>query len=205
MAEKKSITKKRYWSLVMYPDSMPDDWLDRLGMTGLEIVISPLHDKDLNATGEPKKPHYHVLLCWKNPTTYANAKTIADSLNAPIPKPIDSVRGMYEYLTHKNNPEKAQYDDRDIRTLNGFNLGNFTELTKNEKITNKKAMATTLEKIIFSLELPEYAEFINKVIKLNEIGEIDDETAMYAREHTMHFNALLKSRRYGYDDWRNRR
>ena len=50
----------RSWAFVMYPDSMPDNWEEIISSTGLPMAISPLHDKDINPTGEIKKPHYHV-------------------------------------------------------------------------------------------------------------------------------------------------
>lgn len=54
MAEKN--VKKRNWVMVAYPDSLPENWLDILVQTGLPCAISPLHDRDTEATGEPKKP-----------------------------------------------------------------------------------------------------------------------------------------------------
>ena len=35
--------------------------------------ISPLHDKDMNPTNEPKKPHYHVII------TFDSVKTTEQS------------------------------------------------------------------------------------------------------------------------------
>ena len=39
--------KKRYWAMVLYPDSAPQNWEELLQETGLQCAISPLHDKDL--------------------------------------------------------------------------------------------------------------------------------------------------------------
>ena len=57
MSEKKSIVKKRNWAFVLYPESAPEDWRERLQQTGLQCCVSPLHDKDVNDTGGPKKAH----------------------------------------------------------------------------------------------------------------------------------------------------
>ena len=124
--------KKRTWAFVLYPDSAPADWRDKLSMCGVPCAVSPLHDKDLNATGEPKKAHYHVLLCYPGPTTYNAVATFTASLNATIPQPLESIRGYYRYLTHEDNPEKAQYDKKDILHFGGFQLSDFCELTKSE-------------------------------------------------------------------------
>lgn len=50
--------KGRYWAGLIYPgDSCPDDWEDRMKISGLEILVSPVHDQDIAdiATGELKK------------------------------------------------------------------------------------------------------------------------------------------------------
>lgn len=77
--------KKRYWAFVLYPESAPEDWKEILQMTGLSCCVSPLHDKDINPTGEPKKAHYHVILCYSGPTTLKCVKAITDQLNQPRP------------------------------------------------------------------------------------------------------------------------
>ena len=46
--------KKRNWAFVLYPESAPEDWKEQLRLSGLQGAISPLHDKDINPTGEPK-------------------------------------------------------------------------------------------------------------------------------------------------------
>ena len=49
------IVKKRNWAFVVYPESLPEGWLDLLRETGLQCAISPLHDKDKEPTGELKR------------------------------------------------------------------------------------------------------------------------------------------------------
>lgn len=69
--------KGRYWAGLIYPgDSCPDDWEDRMKISGLEILVSPVHDQDIAdiATGELKKPHRHVIAMWANTTTRQNAE-----------------------------------------------------------------------------------------------------------------------------------
>ena len=66
--------KGRAWAFVMYPESMPTNFYELLEQTGLPFAISPLHDKDLDPTGEPKKPHYHVMCYYENTTTKKNVK-----------------------------------------------------------------------------------------------------------------------------------
>ena len=52
--------RSRSYATVVYPESAPD-FLERLNDLKVPCFVSPLHDKDINPTGEAKKPHYHVL------------------------------------------------------------------------------------------------------------------------------------------------
>ena len=111
---KLSNQKGRAWAFVMYPESMPDNYFELLEQTGLPFAISPLHDKDLDPTGQPKKPHYHVMCYYDNTTTKKNVKeNVCDLVNGTIPIKLESMRGMYRYHLHLDNPDKYQYDDRD--------------------------------------------------------------------------------------------
>ena len=40
--------KARYFTFLLYPESIPNDWIDNLELIGVPIAISPLHDKDLS-------------------------------------------------------------------------------------------------------------------------------------------------------------
>ena len=85
--------KKKYWAFVLYLESAPENWKELLQLRGIPVCISPYHDKDINPDGTPKKPHYHIILCFPNTTTYNNVKNITDSLNQPIPISLDAVKG----------------------------------------------------------------------------------------------------------------
>lgn len=125
--------KGRHWAFVMYPESMPEDWYDILQKTGLSFAISPLHDKDINPTGELKKPHYHVLFSYDNPTTLKNVKeNVCDIVNGTIPIKLENLKGMYRYHIHLDNPEKYQYDDRDRIFINDFDISEVSKLTETE-------------------------------------------------------------------------
>lgn len=160
MTVKKSNVKKRNWAFVLYPESAPVNWIEILQQTGLQCVISPLHDKDVDPTGEPKKPHYHIILCYSGPTSFNVVKALCDSLNQPIPQALEQVRGYYRYLTHKDNPEKYQYSDEDIQPLNGFNISDFVELSKSEILEIKKK----LQELIRTECIIEYSDFMDYLL-----------------------------------------
>ena len=187
MSEKKEVVKKRNWAFVLYPESAPIDWIERIQKTGLEGVISPLHDKDLNPTGEEKKAHYHIILCYNGPQTFNAVKTLTDGLNCPIPQPLESVKGYYRYLTHKDNPEKYQYDDKDIKPINGFNILNYIEMTKAEVAEHKRK----IQQLIRDFDFKEYCDLLDFLADASDFDALD-----VAMNNTLMFNAYIKSRKF---------
>lgn len=182
------ILKKRNWAFVVYPESAPSDWIEQLQQRGVVGAISPLHDKDLNATGEPKKAHWHVIVTYEGPTAQSVVERLTELLNAPKPIPLEQVRGYYRYLTHKDNPEKFQYDEKDIQTMNGFSIRDFVEMTKSE--VNVKIRI--IQKMIREFDFLEYADLLDY---LQDEDELADEYDV-AINHTILLNTYIKSRRY---------
>ena len=39
-------TKARDFSCILYPESIPKNWEERLAKLGVAMAVSPLHDKD---------------------------------------------------------------------------------------------------------------------------------------------------------------
>lgn len=178
--------KGRYWACVGYPESLPDEWLDRLRETGLSIAISPLHNKDTNPTGEVKKEHYHFILCYEGPTTYSNVKALCDKFNMTIPIKLESLRGMYRYHLHLDNPEKYQYDDRDRILLNGFDKNSVNELTKTEVQKYIKEIIS----FINDNDILEYADLLTLFLESDLVNLFD-----VASNHTILFTSFLNSKR----------
>jgi len=187
MAEKKANDKKRNWGLICYPESLPTDWEKLLQDTGLQCAISPLHDKDLEPTGEVKKAHYHVILTYSGPTSFNCVNKICESLNCPIPKPLEQIRGYYRYFTHKDNPEKYQYDEKEIKTINGFNITDFVELTKSEVANIKKK----LQRLILEMAFTEYSDFMDYLLEDDIVDNYD-----VACNNTYFFDRYISSKRH---------
>ncbi len=178
--------KKRNWTFVLYPESAPPDWREKIKISGLMAAVSPLHDKDVNPTGEAKKAHYHVLLVYSGPTTYNAVAKFTASLNATVPQALESVKGMYRYFTHKDNPEKYQYQESEILSLNGFNIADLVELTKSE-VNEIKAR---ILKLIRDVDLVEYAGLVDFLVDNGMTAEYD-----VAINNTFFFNTYITSRR----------
>lgn len=121
MADEKSSGKgrTRNFATVVYPESAVDGWQNILSELRVPAFISPLHDKDVNPTGEPKKAHYHVVIMFEGPKTLEQAKEVFDKISGVGVEKVNSLRGYARYLCHMDNPEKAQYPVESVRSLCG--------------------------------------------------------------------------------------
>lgn len=125
MSEKKSSTPKtkdnrtRNYATVVYPESAPEGWQSILAEQFVPAFVSPLHDKDINPGGEPKKPHHHVILMYDNKKTPEQARELFEKIGGVGCETVQSVRGYARYLCHLDNPEKAQYNPEDVRAFCG--------------------------------------------------------------------------------------
>lgn len=139
MAGKKSSgnaeSRTRNWTFVVYPESAPENWRNILDDLHIEWVESPLHDKDLNGDGQPKKPHIHVGVFFAGNKTYEQVKEITDSLNCPIPQRCHSARALVRYMAHLDNPEKAQYNPSDIKGHGGVDVADMLRPASSERYT----------------------------------------------------------------------
>lgn len=168
----------KWWSFIVYPESAPENWKEKLQLIGCELAISPLHDKDLwthdsaeivdeetgeiieprgsrYKCGERKKAHWHCIIKFENTIKYKEANELIRSItNGPYLQKCMSLKGQYEYFTHMNNPEKYQYEKDEIEKYNGFII----EASKTDRMIIANEIARVIrEKDIMDLgELVEY-------------------------------------------------
>lgn len=121
------------WNYIVYPDSAPNNWVELLNDMHLKWIKSPLHDKDVNPTGEPKKSHYHITIMFDAAKTYDQAKEISTMLNTVKPEKCNSVEGSVRYMIHLDNPEKYQYNRNDIVGFGNVEVSKYFELSTNQK------------------------------------------------------------------------
>lgn len=112
--------RSRLWATIVYPESAPANWLELLSEKMVPCFVSPLHDKDLNANGEPKKPHYHVMFVFEGKKSQEQIKTLCAAFSGVGQERIASKRAYARYLCHLDNPEKAQYNVRDVKSFCGL-------------------------------------------------------------------------------------
>lgn len=140
MSEKKTREKDdrtRNWTFVIYPTDgnppAPSNWRDILDEEHIQWIESPLHDKDKNANGEPKKPHIHILMMFEGNKSFEQMKELTDKLNAPIPQKCASAKGLVRYMAHLDNPEKVQYDRGLIIGHGGADVAEYLKPTSSSR------------------------------------------------------------------------
>lgn len=178
--------KSRSWSFILYEDSAPENWKEIIEKWFIPVSISPLHDRDIKTdTGELKKPHRHIIISFKSPTTYKNALSYAQELGFQYIERVGVLKSAYEYQIHKNNPEKAQYNEEDIINLNGFNA----ELREDpEEIEEKK------REIIHIINEKNYTELKSIYDYCDSQGLSD--YCKIIHHNTVFINAYLKSKKF---------
>lgn len=154
---------------LLYPDSAPEDWRSRLENTGVAIVVSPFHNRDIDrGKTAPKKAHWHVIALYKEPMRKGEIfRTFARALEGPNgPEAVNTIvevnfiEGMYNYLTHNTDKAradgKAQYDPKDILTFNGFE-----ELYEQKLLeVGKKPVGQAVSDLILRVGFPNVNEMI---------------------------------------------
>ena len=183
----KSDLKKRNWTFVLYDDSCAKDWEEYLISTGVPFSYA-YHDKDFTEVGEPKKPHYHVVICFDGPITFHNVSNYAKRVGAAndVVQPVGSVRGIVRYFCHKDNPDKYQYSEDIIQCRNGFDPQDYFCLT----VSQQKALKRKVIRFIRDNEIDEYADLVDTLMDSDE-----DDMHDIASQNTFFFTQYIKSRR----------
>ena len=137
MAEEKSKkdTRTRNWTVVLYPDSAPENWRSIIDDMHIEWIESPLHENDVNANGEKKKAHWHVLLMFGGVKSYEQVVELCEALNCPRPERCHNAKAMVRYMAHLDNPEKAQYNISDIVPHGGVDIAEMLRPNSSERYT----------------------------------------------------------------------
>lgn len=115
----------RNFAFVLYEDSAPSDWEERL----LSLHIPGCYIKhDLDFEGDkPKKSHIHVLIKTSSRHSIGKIKSIVEyvgGLNSTFTA-VFSAQGYARYLCHLDNPEKHVYDFNDVKCMCGFDYINY--------------------------------------------------------------------------------
>lgn len=175
------------WAFLFYKESAPDNYFEVLEDIHVPFILSPWHDKDVNKkTGEFKKAHKHGALYFDSLKSYYQvSELIKDRLNGPAHvEPVMSPKGMYDYFTHAENPEKTLYKVEDIESGCGFELDKFLVQQNSDDFTTE---------VIDTIEENDFTEFEELVWYAR-----DNNTALLGLiiERTYFFARYLDSRRH---------
>ena len=104
------------YTVVAYPDSMPQEWREKLNNLTFGYCYA-LHDKDWKCADDgeivSKKAHMHFYFQGK--PTSKQKKYIQECLNVSYGEDVRSASGMFDYLTHENHPNKVHYEREIIK------------------------------------------------------------------------------------------
>ena len=183
------VIKSRYWVSVLYPESMPDNWFEILSEFHVPALLSPLHDQDTNPTGEPKKPHYHLILMYDGPTTQHNAEQVVNALNGAGCFVVRSLRGYARYLCHLDNPEKHIYPEEQIQCFSGADYREIIYLPSDDAL-----LFDQIENFIDSQHIFSF-RFLMAYARNNEPLWSD----LLRRRATLYFTNYIKSVKWEFD------
>lgn len=120
--------RTRYHSIVTYLNR--DEILRVLNTFSSRVrgAVFILHDRDVDESGSLVEPHYHivlrtvaphavsVILSWFKRFQFSDQNGLKNSFG----EPVFDLTASCDYLTHYNNPEKFQYETKDL-----FKFGDF--------------------------------------------------------------------------------
>lgn len=99
-------------------------------LSSADIYALILHDKDIiEETGELKKPHYHLVIEYKNAHYFTAITKIFEGAHI---EPCNNKVASYQYLIHQNNKEKYQYSQTDIQSNHIVKIKEFLNLDQFE-------------------------------------------------------------------------
>jgi hypothetical protein len=185
--KKEKQIKSRYWTCILYPDSMMQNWQDILDNQCISWICSPLHDKDLDTDGKLKKAHYHLIYAiYENGSSeFSLAKKINESIKAfGNPEPVKQKSAMFAYLTHENQKDKYHYSRLDITHSFGIDLTDFEKLSKDEEDKIFDEIENFMDENCIG-----YYNILLKIVKENN----NVEWKRFIRSHPYHFINYAKS------------
>ena len=205
--------KARYFTFLLYPESIPKDWEMKLESIGIPIAISPLHDKDLSdVEGQKyKKAHYHVIYIAKNPVTADSVRkrlqrTLGDKSIAMVQIVIQSIENIYLYLTHESKDaiakNKVKYSKKDVKLLNNFDIDRYVTLDVEDKDDMLNDVCDLIDEhsLANMRELRRFVKVRGSDYNLPSMKTINAVLRAHTGLIRLYFDAVYQERRYGRGD-----
>lgn len=175
------VDKAYAFTLLLYQDSVNEDYAEILQSLNLKCAISPWQNEDINEeTGEILKPHKHCCIFFESQTRVGHVDEIVEKINAyswyeKIKKPRDIIN----YLTHDSykGSNKVKYDKADIEWINC-----------DEKDFYKRYFAEIID-YINNNDIFTYHRLIDELVKNREYELLE-----YASKNTFYINCYLSGK-----------
>lgn len=206
--------KARYFTFLLYPESIPEDWEMKLESIGVPMAISPLHDKDLSGAGEQKykKSHYHVIYVAKNPVTvdsvrYKIKNILGNKSLAMVQVVVQSMENMYLYLTHESKDaiakNKVKYSKKDIKLINNFDIDRYITLDVEDKDEMLNDVCDLIDEhgIANIRELRRFIKNNGTKYNLPSMKIINSVLRSHTGLIRLYFDAVYQERKYGRNDF----
>lgn len=182
----KDIRQRYYkWTFVIYPeDSAPENWKDIISNWHIPCCCSPIHDKDLNGDDTEKKKHIHIFLDFTPiKKSYEDVVDLIKNLNGTIPQRVQNEKGLIRYFVHFDNPEKHQYNIKDLISISGYEYIVFFNNSNDEDRQFQFIESYITEHKICNL--------IILIQSLRDDNQFD--TIAFIRRHTFYVKCMLDS------------
>lgn len=134
--------KSKYWTIVLYPENLIDDWKDKLIEIGLPMAYC-LHNRTKVGT-EDRKEHIHLIIACSNTTTYNHIMNMFSCINkSDTEKAFNTIQivynmdSAYKYLIHDTDDcrkkGKELYDKSERICINNFDIGAYVQKSIDEQ------------------------------------------------------------------------
>ena len=179
--------RRSNWLFLVYPDSAPDDWREVIDDLHIRWTESPLHEFDIEPTGEVIKAHWHILLQYDSLKSFGQVLEVTDSVNGTRPIVCQSPRGSVRYFAHLDNPEKYQYNPALIVPHGGADVKELLKPTSGFRYAYIKDMA----RFIKENNIYYYDEFFEYCAE----NRFDDWFSLLCDNSTMVIREVIAGRR----------
>lgn len=206
------------WLFLLYVDECYPDWLRRLQDSGVQAAISPQHNNDtwgyndpmledprvgcspdlgdypanLFVAGEKKKKHRHIVLRFPGSKSQEQVNDFCVEVfqeNPPRPFKCHGIGGAVRYLIHADQPEKEQFRQSSIISVNGFEVDRYFKPT----IAQEDELFYSIRNIC---EEEDFYNFYNLLYYLSNKAQSGDyvEEFRYCRSHVHLISTFVRSR-----------
>lgn len=198
------IDKARFWTGVLYPENMREDWKEVIGDTLQYPYAYCQHSQDKDSKSEHRKDHVHLIVAFPNTTTYKHALNVMDLLSAEGKKAINKceavvgIRNVYDYLIHDTEDcrkkGKEQYDPSERITGNNFDIGAYEQLGTAEKNEMFLEMGEAIREHGFTNYMDFYEYVVDTYDDMNYIEVM--------RAYSSHFERLTRGNHHKWEQGR---